>query len=183
MCEYGLWERFLETSTGIEITPISPVSVDLISIPTRPHRLSLPSQPILAWFLFHPCPSPHYSHSIPTGPRKDVFYYVLWVNHSTEHVPGCHGNSLLKSLKIPVLQCNLVIILCLHTLSHVALIWTSIAVHQSFKYSYTCAGFSISMEVPQHNVFFHPHGNPATLASIPTGFPRIPRDSLPRAGL
>ena len=41
--------------------------------------------------------------------------------------------------------------------------------------------FSFPAGVP-----FPPRGNPATLASIPAGFPRIPRDSRdphPRAGL
>jgi len=57
------------------------------------------------------------------------------------------------------------------------------------EYSYTsaripCRFFPSPRE--SGDMSFHPHGNPATLASIPAGIPRIPRDSRdlhPRAGL
>ena len=59
------------------------------------------------------------------------------------------------------------------------------------KFKYSCT----SAEIPyrffpspreSHDISFHRRGNPATLASIPAEFPRIPRDSrdpYPRAGL
>ena len=67
----------VETCTGTEITPIP---ADLISIPTSPHPLSLPSPPISAGFLFHPvhhCTTPILSS---THPPKMFSTPILWFN-------------------------------------------------------------------------------------------------------